>query len=142
MEWNRLDHDIRNAISLERFKNKCSVHRERANSLYYYGPRSLNVQMARLRIGCSNLHSHLCRNLHVEESASCQCGYAEEDCDHYFFRCTLYAAQRLKLFREIERATVSIQTILHGDANISVDENILILDAIHQFIVDTGRFRV
>jgi hypothetical protein len=142
MEWNRLDHDIRNAISLERFKNKCSVHRERANSLYYYGPRSLNVQMARLRIGCSNLHSHLCRNLHVEESASCQCGYAEEDCDHYFFRCTLYAAQRLQLFREIERATVSIQTILHGDANISVDENILILDAIHQFIVDTGRFRV
>ena len=85
MEWNGLAQDIRNETSLSRFKNKCNVHRERANSVYYYGPRSLNVQIARLRIGCSNTHSHLCRNLHVEENASCKCGYADEDFDHYFF---------------------------------------------------------
>ena len=59
---------------------------------------------------------------------------------NYFFRCTLYAAQRLQLFREIDQDSVS--SILHGDANMSVDENILILDAIHHYIIDTGRFRV
>ena len=142
IEWNGLDQNIRNETSLRRFKNKCTVHRERANSLYYYGPRSLNVQMARLRIGCSNLHSHLCHNLHVEESASCQCGYADEDCDHYFFCCNVYAVQRLQLFRVIDQASLSIQTILHGDTNISFEDNVKILDAIHQFIIDTGRFRV
>ena len=81
-----LDQDIRNETSLSRFKNKCRVHRERANSLYYYRPRSLNVQMTRLGI--------------------------------------------------------DIQAILHGDANISLEDNTKILDAIHQYIIDTGRFRL
>jgi len=142
MEYNGLDQDIRNEISRSRLKNKCRVHRERANSLYYYGPRFLNVQIARLRIGCSNLHSHLCCNLHVEESASCKCGYADEDCEHYFFCCEAYAAQRLQLFRVIDQAILSIQTILHSDANISLEDNIKILDAIHQYIIDMGRFRL
>jgi hypothetical protein len=54
----------------------------------------------------------------------------------------LYVAQRLKLFREIDQTTLSVQTILNGDSNISVDENILILDPIHKYVVETGRFRV
>jgi len=98
--------------------------------------------MARLRIGCSNLHSHLCRNLHVEESASCKCGYVDEDCEHYFFCCEVYAAQRLQIFRVIDQAILSIQTMFHGDANISLDYNITILDSIHQYIIETGRFRL
>jgi len=137
-----LDQDIWNETSLSRFKNKCRVHLEREHNLYYYGPRPLNVQMARLRIGCSNLHSHLCRNLHVEESASCKYGYADEDCVHYFFCCEAYAAHRLQLFRVIYQATLSIETILRGNANISLEDAIKILDATHQYIIDTGRFRL
>jgi hypothetical protein len=67
---------------------------------------------------------------------------ANQDCDHYFFCCEACAAQRLQLFRVIDQATLSIQAILHGDANISLEDNIKILAAIDQYIIDTGRFRL
>ena len=70
MEWNKLYHDTRNSTSLRSFKSKCSKTWERVNRNYYYGSRSLNVQLARMRIGCSNLRSDLCHNLHVEENPS------------------------------------------------------------------------
>ena len=142
MEWNKLDHDTRNSISLRSFKSKCSKTWERVNrnKNYYYGSRSLNVQLARMRIGCSNLRSDLCHNLHVEENPSCQCGFPEEDCAHYFFHCTLYTNQRQQLFRTIDQSTVNISTILHGDNNKCIDENIRMLDAVYQYITDTRRF--
>ena len=41
--------------------------------------------------------------------------FPEEDCDNYFFHCTLYTNQRRQLFRTIDPSTVNISTILHGD---------------------------
>ena len=67
-EWNRLDPEVRGTTSLQLFKSKCSVRHEHRNNLFYYGSRSVNVQMARMRIGCSSLRSHLCHNLHVEDN--------------------------------------------------------------------------
>ena len=140
MEWNKLDHDTRNSTSLRSFKSKCSKTWKRVNRNYYYGSRSLNVQLARMRIGCSNLRSDLCHNLHVEENPSCQCGFPEEDCAHYFFHCTLYTNQRRQLFRTIDPSTVNMSTILHGDNNKCIDENIRMFDAVYQYITDTRLF--
>ena len=141
-EWNRLDPEVRGASNLQLFKSKCSVRYAHRNYLFYNGSRPVNIQMARMRIGCSSLRSHLCHNLHVEDNPTCQCGISEEDCEHYFFHCPLYADQRRQLFRTVDQTTISVSTILRGDENKSIEENILSQDAIHQFIIDTGRFQI
>jgi len=141
-EWNRLDPEVCGTSNLQLFKSKCSVRYAHRNYLFYNGSRPVNIQMARMRIGCSSLRSHLCHNLHVEDNPTCQCGISEEDCEHYFFHCPLYANQRRQLFRTVDQTTISVSIILRGDENKSIEENILSQDAIHQFIIDTGRFQI
>ena len=139
-EWNSLDLTIKNAISLPLFKNMITPKITR-NSLFYYGPRWENIHLSRMRIGCSNLKSHLCHNLHVEESPACQCGHPDENVKHFFLECPLYAAHRHRLFQVLDSANVSDQLILHGDNAKSIAENMLRLDSIYQYMRDTRRFQ-
>ncbi len=138
-EWNRLDLEIKNAQSLSLFKIKCGTRVTR-NSLFYYGPRWENVHLARMRIGCSNLKSHLFFNLHVEDNPSCQCGHPDENCEHFFFECPLFTGPRQRLFEVLDQDTVSVHNIMHGDPNESLEDNKLILDATYRYMHDTGRF--
>ena len=139
-KWNQLPIDARN-LNLENFKSYLKNKAGEKNVLFYYGQRWPSIHHARLRIGCSKLRYDLCFNLHVLEDASCDCQAVIEDAFHYFMSCPLYDEQRRSLRNVVlPLADFSIDNLLYGDPDCSVAENQAICDAVHCFILETGRF--
>ena len=93
--WNNLDENL-NAID-ERSILKSNLAKKRVNKNKYYlsGPRTTNIILAHLRMGCSELRVHL-NCLHVSESTKCCCGKVETT-EHFFLSCTLYISARNEL---------------------------------------------
>ncbi len=82
-EWNKLDLLTRNSASADIFKH--NIYKStKANCLFYFGKRVLNIQMARLRIDCSMLNAHLHYNLHIIDNPQCRCGAPIEDPLQFF----------------------------------------------------------
>ena len=94
-----------------------------------------------MRLGCSKLNYDLCFNLHVSNNPACACGAQFETATHFLLECPLYIRQRATL-----RATVGkygnfgSKTMIFGDKNLSINENLAIFGAVHAFILDTNRF--
>ena len=78
---------------------------KKANDLFNFGRRDVNIKHAQLRLQCSKLNFHLF-NLHVIDSPSCDCGNAIEDCKHHFLHCPLYINQRRKMLQSIQVCSV------------------------------------
>jgi hypothetical protein len=141
VEWNKLNNNIKGSVSVSGFKNNINLSiRRPQNQLYYFGSRWENVHLARMRIGCSLLKSHLHYNLHVVDSPRCQCGYPREDPKHYFFNCPLYALSRQLLWESVNLSNIDINEILYGDSTQDITTNENQLNAIHQYMRDTKRF--
>ena len=139
--WNALHIDIQNAASLDVFKQRLNMRNTTGNKLYYYGKRRPAIHHARLRIGCSKLNSDLFYNLHVIESAQCQCGFVTEDAFHFFFNCHLYDNERQDLLRAVTNITEPLlPTILFGNKDLTMEENQEVFHAVHNFIQITKRF--
>ena len=117
-EWNKLEHFVTNAPTPSSFKSRYTPNPTYKNNLFYYGPRFENVQLARMRIGCSSLESHLCHNLHVEDNPSCNCGHLEETIEHLFQGCPLYYEQRRVLFNVLDQESTTTHSILSGNITI------------------------
>ena len=94
-----------------------------------------------MRIGCSKLRFDLCNNLHVINEASCACGFEVEDSKHFFLNCPHYEDLCFELFNVISvYSHVNIDIILHGNCQLTTDQNMLIFDAVHKFITQSRRF--
>ena len=142
--FNSLDSSIRISsydMQMIYFRN---IIKSTHNSFYYLGSRRVQVIIAQLRVGFSNLNSHLydkgCSN-----SPYCKCEDHIEDPTHYFFKCKLYAEARAILLNNIQvyfehNANMSdkLNIILHGSNDLSKESIIL---AVENFINSTGRFR-
>ena len=138
--WNNLSSRIKDSATLYTFRRGINAHRSARNPLFYYGPRASNIILARLRIRCSNLNSHLFHYLHVIDSPSCPCGHVEEDMDHYFFHCPLYDIARqtnIAVLGDVNSADV----ILNGDPELPQDDNINRLALYIKYIEATQRFK-
>ena len=139
--WNSLDHDTKQKPTLTSFKLKLKPKREKSKEIYYYGERWPSIHHARIRMGCSKLNSHLHFNLHVIPLPQCQCGFRNEDSLHYFFICPRYIQQRAQLLDTVSLITdVNLDILLNGSVECSMQQNRAIFDAVHEFIVNTGRF--
>ena len=139
--WNQLPHNLKEAHTLEEFKQLLNTPTIPKQDILYYGDRWASVHHARIRIGCSKLNSHLYNNLHVIPSSLCDCGYEDETPIHFFFTCPLHNRHRAELHNTIvQLTTFSLHTLLYGDNNLSHHENRLLFDAVHKFIKDTNRF--
>ena len=107
----------------------------------YHGERWPSIHHARMRLGCSKLNAHLCFNLHVIPSPVCQCGYENEDPMHFYFHCPMYTAQRNRMFRTILPLTPpTLDTLLYGTPDLSINENKVVFSAVQKFILETNRF--
>jgi hypothetical protein len=138
--WNMLPIDTRNINQIKEFKRSISKS-ENKNILYYYGKRWSNIHHSRLRIGCSGLNYDLYTNVHVINSPKCSCGADNETSYHFFMSCPNFTHQRDTLRTSIiHLCEFEYNTLLFGNNNLSNDENYVILDAVHKFIVDTRRF--
>ena len=101
----------------------------------------LSVHHARIRMGCSNLNSHLSLIIHVKDSPACSCGFPVESPKHYFLDCPLYAWPRAELLRTIcEITDCNINILLFGDRTLNFEANKTIFQSAHNFIKESRRF--
>ena len=141
--WNNLPNEIKSIESYNLFKLRI-LPKKKINKTFYYGPRFFNIHLARIRMGCSLLNSHLCLLLHVIESPICNCGFYNENPKHYFLECPLFQHERATMLRKISNITqneVNLNTILFGDKNESFHTNKNILDCIFEYMNNTQRFK-
>ena len=61
---------------------------------------------------------------------------------YYFIECPLYIDLRLDLFSTISIFTdASIETILYGNPELSLEQNKVVFDAVHLYMLKTMRFK-
>ena len=140
--WNAAPDEIKNADSFNNLK-KALTNSANKNTLYYYGKRWSNIHHARLRLGCSGLNYDLFNNLHVINSPFCSCGTRIVETSHHFLmECPKYLQLREQMKNKIIRVSeFQYDVLLHGNNDLNYKDNCLIFDAVHEFIINTSRFR-
>jgi len=140
--WNGLSLDQRGIECLDKFKASINNNFKKSenNPLYNFGERKINIVHAQLRMGCSNLNSHLF-NLHVIDEPKCSCSYRLENNAHFFMDCKLYHNQRLNLIANIiPFCSFELNVLLYGSKVLSLTDNLQIFSFVHEFIKESGRF--
>jgi hypothetical protein len=143
--WNELPVALKQSPSVNSFKYAQKLKVDKANPLFYYGDRKVAVIHSRLRIKCSVLKAHLFHELHVIESPLCLCASGEEeDCEHFFFRCTEYSEARTIMRTSLENLAINwpppINHLLFGIPDQPHPTNIHIFSIVHQYLYDSERF--
>ncbi len=142
--WNELSLDIRQSASLYIFKSKLLqplVRPVKFTEWLSFGDIYLSIIHTRLRLGSSQLNSHLFK-IGVKDSAKCICGLGNEDTWHYFFVCPFYTIARSMLHTIVSGfVPFTLQTVLYGSSDCTLAENIKIFAAIQNFILTTERFK-
>ena len=139
--WNSLDNTIRNVDSLNIFKSKVDklYPRVKKNYYYYFGDRKVNSLLASMRTKCSQLRSDLYANK-LTVNDLCSCGLSETHF-HYFFECMNYIVQRDQLYNDtLFLPRLSLSTVLNGHAECTVQQNMLMFEAVSRYIYATKRF--
>ena len=137
--WNELNLVIRNLPSINRFKN--SLHKKRNFPLWYlYGSRKLIILHTKIRNNNSSLNYDLCR-FGLREDPGCRCGFQCENSFHYFLECPLFTQIRNNLFVILRiYGEISLDIIKYGSENLSVEENLEIFAAVHEYIRNSHCF--
>ena len=138
--WNSLEPSVRNAETVSAFKCKLNKNKRVRNPYYSFGLRKINTILASFRMGCSQLNSDLSKN-NITNNKLCTCG-DEETAFHFFFACPKYTVLRNTFLSDtvfVERLTVNV--ILSGDFDMSIQHNIDLHNAVSNFIKKTDRFR-
>jgi hypothetical protein len=145
--WNEADNTLKQATSLEVFRSSLfskTDGRKGFNKqlLYSYGKRKISLIHARMRMKCSDLRGHL-SDMNIIDDPSCHCGHPHEDNIHYLMVCPLHARKRTKLQNLVYQYTnFSVRTLLYGNFDLTLETNIEIFKAVHEFIEESNRFRV
>ena len=140
-EWNNLPDHIKQKPSVNTFKHaiKSRGSSVRPPKHYYFGERREQILHVRLRTNCSSLNQHLFEK-NIVESPLCQCGEIE-NAWHFFFACPLFNDLRVTLFDALSQFCIpTLDIILYGDLQLSLESNESIFLAVHQFISQTKRF--
>ena len=128
-------------MSIKHFKTEPRWKDQRI--LYNYGIRKVNIIHSRLRVGCSSLNYDLCINLRVKDSPLCSCGAPQETAKHFFMECPNFVGHRTELFNTVSNLTKNdVDVFLYGNQNISLEDNLAILECVQKFILDKKRFVV
>ncbi|CAG2257504.1 unnamed protein product [Mytilus edulis] len=140
--WNLLPLDIRSIQSSPNFKN--TIRRNDISFLvpkyYFIGNRMENILHTKFRHRCSHLKADLYR-VNLVNDPSCECGCPLEDSIHFFLECPLYINFRNQLFKNIQHlADISIEHILFGTDEITVEQNTILFRNVHSYIRHTKRF--
>lgn len=152
--WNSLDIEIRNANSLEIFKNELRsklICLPKYNKLYNYSlSRVASVFHSRLRLGAFALNEYLF-NINCLHTPVCKCGTENETVFHFFFSCPLYAAHRNVfltsaalicggLWQDVSSKRQKLKWFLFGHNKLSLDDNCKLFLAVQKYILATKRF--
>ena len=98
--WNKLSPQLRNAPTLNRFKQATKNQTIKPPTFYIAGCRILNIIHTRLRYTSSSLNADIFR-VHLANDRGCICGCAFEDAIHFYIR--MLSLQRSKRRIEIKK---------------------------------------
>ena len=151
IEWNKLDHNIRNSSSFNIFrKSILKFIRPSANSLFNcHNPKGIKF-ITRLRLGLSHLREHKFKHS-FQNSLNLfrSCGLDNESTAHFLLHCPKYINERRTLLSTIENIDnnlldlcepVSIRTLLFRSNSFDTDANTNVLNATIEYILSTKRF--
>ena len=138
--WNNLDENLKAIDERSILKSNLAKKRVNKNKYYLLGPRTTNIILARLRMGCSELRVHL-NCLHFSESTKCCCGEVETT-EHFFLSCTLYTAARNELEDLMNGLGLifNCTVILHGSEDHNNLVNTNLMAAVDTFLRSSNRF--
>ena len=135
--------DIKTSHTISEFKSKLKKEMLKVNNYldyHYYGSRKVNSILASMRLRCSSLKYDLYRNNIIENSV-CECGMTNETIFHFFFECERYTVIRNEFMNICSGfQNVNINIILNGCSELSKDDNMLLHDAVSNFIISSHRF--
>ena len=141
--WNDLQSDIREVDTFLTFRHNLKdkvLISSNVPPFFVTGQRKLSVIHARIRNNCSDLKSDLFQN-HLTDDKSCICGNSEENALHFFFKCENYSNSRLVMFRQTRQYhPLSLNTVLYGKSTLPDSDNLLLFQAVQQYIKDSRRF--
>ena len=151
MEWNKLDNEVKHAVSIAQFKNKLlSTIRPVENSMYNIHDITGVRQLTKLRLQFSALNEHKFRHNFDCLSPVCICGIENEDNEHFLLHCPLYDIMRCDLLgqlSEIPGLEIShynsksiCALLLYGSPLLNIIANRIIMEATISFIKETKRF--
>ena len=149
-EWNLLDEDTRNSVSIGEFKRKLLVQiRPPCRPVYNVHNVTGVRNLTRLRVGFSPLNEHRFRHNFDCLSPLCVCGKGNEDTEHFLLHCPLFDNARSNLFGQlgdIPKLEFSVldnealsNLLLFGDRKLNIVSNRMILEATILFIEKTKR---
>jgi len=143
-DWNNLDNDTKNIISIESFTNHLNKHHSNVPTWFLTGDRSLGILHARLRMLCSPLNDHLYSFIHVADSPDCACGDIRENNRHFLLDWPLYIIERNEMLNNLQILGFEplLKNLLYGNEIYSENTvtNKTAFNIIQQFIKETKRF--
>jgi len=137
--WNNLPINVKQANTIQHFKNNINNLNPitKPNAFFTIGSRQSNILHCRLRDGASSLNYDLFR-AHFVNDPSCSCGHPCEDEAHFLLWCPNYTNSRLILLRSMNwYHTVTLDILLFGDNDLSLNQNIVIAQSVQKYIVAT-----
>jgi len=139
--WNTTDQTITSIPTRSALRNTLNCHNPKPNPYFTLGRRKLNIVLARMRMECSELNSHLFA-YHVIPSPHCECGGGLETNTHYFLECPLYTVHRTRLIGQLRllEVNLSLDNLLYRTSDTDLDQRITTL--VDEFIVATNRFQL
>ena len=142
--WNNLGRNVREASTLERFKELITPILEQPPSYYSLKnhDRKAEIVHTRIRLQRSDLNEEL-YEVGLCDTPMCICKKGIEDAEHYFLYCPLYQQTRDFLTAALGTDVFEreIEEILYGSPWISEEENKTLFETIQCFIKLSGRFK-
>jgi hypothetical protein len=138
--WNKLSPQLRNAPTLNRFKQATKNQTIKPPKFYNAGCRILNTNHTRLRHRSSSLNADLFR-VHLANDPGCICGCAFADAIHFISECCLYNEGREELkLRLVFLYQLKIEVLLFGDDTLTAIQNLQIFKSVQLYIKRRKRF--
>ena len=150
-EWNKLDNEIKGAVSSSLFKGSLlKMGRPHANSTYRIHNQIEIRLLTRLRLGLSHLSEHkFGHNFADCVNPLCFCSIKSETTLHFSLHCRNFLKIRRKLFHKIKLQDETLlqlndesllKVLTFGSKIYNEQVNVQILNASVDYIIDSDRF--
>jgi hypothetical protein len=156
-DWNNLDVELRQAPSIENFKEKLkSTSNQKPNPLYHHNNNRAAINQTRMRLGLSALSSQRFDYNHIDSPKCNFCNSNKEDPIHFFMTCPTFAVPRPELminaceilshydiqvdFRRRRFRIFFTESLLSGSDILSLVDNKKLMDICQKYIRETKRF--
>ena len=137
--WNSLPQNMQTSTSISQFKSFLKSTDHTPPPYYYIGDRRTQIIHTRLRLGMSDLNSHLVMR-HISENSYCTCGHRNETTQHFLLDCPEYTQARNVTINSLSPTHMNTHLLLHGDRNLSIASNNEIICTVLNYIQITERF--